>query len=144
MKFAHSLWLALAISTVAAPAWSADEDQHKAHHPAGTASAPATNAIPGETRPDMARMDSQMKAMHEMHDKMTAAKAPAERDALTPEHTKIIQVGMATMNGMGCAKGDMAARHQTIETRHGNGAGDDADDDESSARCAGEVTGVLT
>ena len=125
MKLAHSLSLALAISTMGTPSWAADADDHRAHHPAGTASAPATKAMPGRARPDMARMDSQMKAMHEMHDKMMATKTPAERDALTVEHMKIMQDSMTMMNGMspgGMAgmsgtKGDMAARHQTMETR---------------------------
>ena len=125
MKLAHSLSLALAISTMGAPAWAADADPHQAHHPAGTASAPATKAMPGKARPDMARMDAQMKAMHEMHDKMMAAKTPAERDALAAEHMKIMQDGMSMMNGMspggmsgtGGMKGDMAARHQTMEAR---------------------------
>jgi hypothetical protein len=122
MKLAHSLSLALAISAVGAPGWAADADDHQAHHPAGAASAPATKAMPGKSRPDMARMDTQTKAMHEMHDKMMAAKTPAERDALTAEHMKIMQDGMTMMNGMSpggtsSMKGDMAARHQTMEAR---------------------------
>ena len=123
MKLAHSLSLALAISTVGAPGWAADADDHQAHHPAGAASAPATKAMPGKARPDVARMDTQMKAMHEMHDMMMAAKTPAERDALTAEHMKIMQDSMTMMNGMspggmkGEMKGDMAARHQTMEAR---------------------------
>ena len=120
MKLAHSFSLALAISTFGAHVWAADADPHQAHHPAGTASAPAAKAMPGK-----ARMDSQMKAMHEMHDKMMAAKTPAERDALTAEHMKIMQDGMTMMNGMspggmggtGAMKGDMAARHQAMEAR---------------------------
>ena len=66
-----------------------------------------------------------MKAMHEMHDKMMAAQPPAERDALTAEHMKIMQDGMTMMNGMspggmggtGAMKGDMAARRQVMEAR---------------------------
>ncbi len=120
MKLAHSLLLALAISTIGAPARAADADDHQAHQPAGTASAPAAKAAPGK-----ARMDSQVKAMHEMHDKMMAAKTPAERDALTAEHMKIMQDGMTMMNAMppggmsgtAAVKGDMAARHQTMEAR---------------------------
>ena len=125
MKLAHSLSLALAISTVGAPGWAADADEHQAHHPAGAASAPVTKSMPAKSRPDMARMDTQMKAMHEMHDKMMAAKTPAQRDALTAEHMKIMQDGMTMMNGMspggmggmGAMKGDMAAHHQTMEAR---------------------------
>jgi hypothetical protein len=122
MKLARSLSIALAISAMGASAWAADEDSHQAHHPAGAASAPGTKAMPGKGRPDMARMDSQMKAMHEMHDKMTAAKTPAERDAVMAEHMKVMQDGMSMMNGMAPGgmsgmKGDMAARQQTMEAR---------------------------
>ena len=125
MKLAHSLSLALAISTVGAPGWAADADDHQAHHPVGAASASATKAMPGKARTDTARMNSQMMAMQDMHDKMMAAKTPAERDALTAEHMKIMQDSMTMMNGMspggmsGMAgmKGDMAARHQTMEAR---------------------------
>ena len=125
MKLTHSLSLALAISTFGAHAWATDAEPHQTHHPAATASAPAVKAMPGKARPDMTRMDSQMKAMHEMHDKMMAAKTPAERDALTAEHMKIMQDGMTMMNGMspggmggtGAMKGDMAARHQAMEAR---------------------------
>lgn len=125
MKLAHSLSLALAISTAVAPGWAADADEHQVHHPAGAASAPTTKPMPGKSRSDMARMDSQMKAMHEMHDKMMAANTPAERDALTAEHMKIMQDSMTMMNGMSPGgmggmdgmKGDMAARHQTMEAR---------------------------
>ena len=120
MKLAHSLSLVLAISTIGAPAWAANSDPHQAHHPGGTASAPAAKAMSSQ-----ARMDSQMKAMHEMHDKMMAAQTPAERDALTAEHMKIMQGGMTMMNGMspgamggtGAMKGNIATRHQAMEAR---------------------------
>lgn len=42
--------------------WAAQHDQHKGHHPAGSASAAAAKATPGKTTPEMARMDNQMKA----------------------------------------------------------------------------------
>jgi len=130
MKLAHSLslLLALAVSTLGSPAWAADADSHQAHHPDGTASAPAARAMPGKARPDMARMDVQMKAMQQMHDKMMATKTPAERDALAAEHMKIMQDSMSMMNGMSpggmggmgsasVTKGDLAARHHTMEAR---------------------------
>ena len=122
MKLDHSVLLALAIAAASATTWAAQDDQHQAHHPQGTASSPAPKAMPGKARPEMARMESQMKAMRGMHDKMMAAKTPAERDALTHEHMKIMQDSMTMMNGMSPdgmsgMKGDMAARHQTMETR---------------------------
>ena len=125
MKLAHLLSLVLAISSIGAPVWAADANPHQAHHPAGTAPAPAAKAMPGKTQPDMARMAAQMKGMREMHDKMMAAKTPAERDALTAEHMTIMQDSMTMMNGMspggmggmGTMKGDMATRHQAMEAR---------------------------
>ena len=133
MKRAHSLALVLALSAIGAPAWAAADSQHDAHHPAGTA-----KAAPGKSGPDMTRMDTQMKVMREMHDKMMAAKTPGERNALMADHLKTMQESMRMMNatfpsGMGGMQGDkmggmkedmkgglkggMAARHQMMEKR---------------------------
>ena len=122
MKLAHSLPLALAIGIVGAPAWSAPDDQHQAHHPAGAASGPTSKAMPGKSGTDMTRMNAQMKTMAAMHDRMMAAKTPEERNALMPEHMKAMQEGMSMMDGMSSGgmagmKGDMAAHHQTMEKR---------------------------
>ena len=74
MKLAHSLSLALAISTVSAPGWAADAGEHQTHHPVGAASASSTKAMPGTARPETARMDSQMQAtMQMMMDRLPAA-----------------------------------------------------------------------
>jgi hypothetical protein len=74
----------------------------------------------------MATIDSQMKTMHEMHQKVMNAKTPEERQALMADHMKAMQGGMAMMNdmqgmqgmgGMGGGKGmpaDMSGRHQTM------------------------------
>ena len=67
-------------------------------------------------------MDSQMKAMQEMHDKMMGAKTPEERTALMADHMKTMQDGMTMMSGMspggmGNMKGDMAGHHQMMEKR---------------------------
>lgn len=66
------------------------EQDHAAHHPSG-ASAPA--ATP-------AQMDTRMKSMQEMHERMMAAKTPPERQALMAEHMKAMQDGMAMMGQM--------------------------------------------
>lgn len=99
--------------------------RHAAHHPG--ASAPA----PGQAMP-MARMDEHMKAMRSMHDRMTRAKTPEERNALMAEHHKLMQDGMGMMGGMGPggmggmggmmgnmqgSGGDPAARQQMMEKR---------------------------
>ena len=122
MKLAHSLPLALAFALVGMPAWSAQDDQHQAHHPAGATSAPASTTKPGKSDADTARTDAQMKTMGAMHDRMMAAKTPEERNALMPEHMKAMQEGMAAMNGMSPGAmarkmGDMAGPHQALETR---------------------------
>ncbi len=95
--------LSLALSLVAAATtttWAAQHDQHKGHHPAGSASAAAAKAMSGKNTPEMARMDNQMKAMREMHDKMMAGKTPEARNALMAEHMKTMQDGMGMMKGM--------------------------------------------
>ena len=99
----------------------AQDDQHKAHHPAGAASAgmpaPATGKSAG--MPDMAMMDKHIKAMQAMHEKMASAKTPAEREALMAEHMKLMQEGMSMMGGMapGKAPANAAARQQMMEKR---------------------------
>ena len=121
MKFARSVFpLALVIAAVGAPSWAAAQDDK--HHPAGAASTTASKSTPGKSRPEMARMDTQVKDMQQMHDRMMAAKTPEERNALMAEHMKTMQAGMTMMKsmshaGMGGMKGDMALHHQTMEKR---------------------------
>ena len=123
MKLVRSLSLALAIAAVVASTWAAQDDQLQGHHPAGAASAPASNSMSNKPSPDMARMDTQMKAMREMHDKMMAAKTPEERNALMADHMKAMQEGMGMMKGMGGMTGprspptDMTQRQTMMEQR---------------------------
>ena len=100
MKFARPLTLALALVAVGAPTWAAQDGQHKAHHLAGTASAPTAKAMSRKPSMQIALMDTQMKAMGAMHDKMMAANTPEERDALMAEHMQAMQDGVNMMNGM--------------------------------------------
>ena len=101
MKLVRPLTLALALVAVGVPTWAAQDDQHKTHHPAGSASAAAIKPSSGKTTPEMTRMADQTKAMQEMHEKMMAAKTPEERSALMAEHMKSMQEGMGMMKGMG-------------------------------------------
>jgi hypothetical protein len=121
MNLARSLTLALTLAAAGPLTWAAQDDQHQTHHPAGTASAPASKAMPGQPDPDMGRIDAQMKDMGAMHDKMMAATTPEERNALMAEHMKSMQGGMAMMNGMASGsargKGNMASQHQMMEKR---------------------------
>ena len=100
MNTISSLGLALTIAAAGAQAWAANDKNHDAHHPTDAASARTTKAMPGKPNPAMARMDTQMKAMGAMHDKMMAAKTPDERNALMAEHMKTMQDGMTMMQGM--------------------------------------------
>ena len=114
MKLVRPLTLALAFVAVGVPTWAAQDDQHKAHHPAGSASAAATQPVSGKTSPETARMANQTKAMQEMHDKMMAARTPQERSALMAEHMKSMQEGMDMMKGMGgMANPKSPATHMT-------------------------------
>ena len=124
MKFVlRPLSLALALVAAGAPSWAAQHDQHKAHHPAGSAAAAASKSMPGKTTPEMARMANQRKAMQEMHDKMMSAKTPEERNALMAEHMKTMQEGigmMKSMGGMGGPKSpptSMTERQAMMEQR---------------------------
>lgn len=99
--------LAFAATLAAVPfTFAADAAQHDEHHPATPAAKPAPDqAAKAKTTPkaadqQMEKMDAQMKAMHEMHEKMMAVKTPEERKALMGEHMKTMQAGMSTMNSM--------------------------------------------
>ena len=127
--------LAVAATSLATASWAAGEAQHDSHHPATTATtattqvAQATPTSPGMGMgmgmSGMAAMPGhadQMKAMQAMHDKMMAAKTPEERNALMPEHMKLMQSGMGMMGRMGPGAmagkpGDMAARQGMMEQR---------------------------
>ena len=126
MKKVQILSLAFAVSSFGTSGWAAQHEQHAGHHPAGAASAPMSKPMPGKAGADMARMDTQTKAMRQMHDKVMAAKTPEERNALMAEHMKTMQDGMTMMNGMpsegrgpmqGGMKGDMAMQHRMMEQR---------------------------
>ena len=73
---------------------------------------------PGASHDSAARYEHQMMKMHEMHQKMMAAKTPQERQGLMADHMQAMQGGMSMMcdmngDGMGMQKGrspDMAKR----------------------------------
>ncbi len=123
MKLVQPHSLALALITVTAAAWAAPVDEHKAHHPVGTASGPVAKPVTGKTTPEMARMANQRKAMQAMHDKMMAAKTPDERNALMGEHMKTMHDGMDMMKGAGGMSApnkppaDMSQRQNMMEQR---------------------------
>ncbi|WP_332774945.1 hypothetical protein [Polaromonas sp.] len=98
------LTVAFAAASTGSLAQTAGE--HTQHHPnTAVVSQASTKQAAPPARPGsvdhMAAMDSQMKAMREMHEKMVNAKTPEERNALMAEHMKAMQEGMAMMNMMG-------------------------------------------
>lgn len=121
---------ALLLATGIATAQTKEED-HKAHHPDGAASAAVAKApVKTSTAAPMksADMASKMKAMQDMHQKMMAAKTPEERQALMGEHMKAMQAGMGMMKqmsdkaaegagGMKGMPGDAKDRMQAMEQR---------------------------
>ncbi len=82
-------------------------DAHAAHQAAGSAAAPAG-------------YDQQMKTMHEMHQKMAAAKTPEERSALMKDHMKTMHDGMGMMGhmrGKMGGQGAMPMDHESMKRR---------------------------
>lgn len=100
MKSIHSLAFALVLSIVTPFCMAADAADHTEHHPEATSSKVAPQNSPKTSSVQMAKMDAQMKAMRDMHEKMMNAKTPEERNALMAEHMKTMQDGMSMMNGM--------------------------------------------
>lgn len=102
----------------ATPAFAED-----AHHPEAAAKAAKTAPSKAAAKESMDKMDKQMIAMQEMHEKMMSAKTPEERSALMADHMKTMQDGMSMMGGMGAGKmkgrmpSDPAGRQQMMEKR---------------------------
>jgi len=126
MKTIRSIALAIAVGAICTPALADQDSQHQGHHPSTSTEAakeiaptPASTPVPARPNRDMADMDAQMKAMHEMHQKMMAAKTPEQRKALMAEHMKLMQGGMSMMSEMspGGAKCDMGEHQQQMEKR---------------------------
>ena len=125
------LTIALATAAIGALAQTAaqvdaQQKQHQAHVLAteqASTNQPASPADPASAG-KMAAMDSKMKAMAEMHQKMIAAKTPEEKKALMAEHMSTMQEGMKMMGG-GMAgmqgnkpmAGNMGQHHQMMEKR---------------------------
>lgn len=134
-KIRHTL-VGICVASLSLGVMAQTAYEHKAHHPAGSTS-PASANMKAAAKPTgagpmaaMAKMDEHMKAMQAMHEKMLAAKTPAERQALMDEHMKLMQDGMgmmqqmgAGMQGMGGMQGgkgmpaNRAERQQMMEKR---------------------------
>lgn len=107
MTYFRLLVLAVACAFLGAAAWPVDPEDHKE---------PAT---------PLAKMDTQLKAMRDMHVKMTSAKTRDELKALMGEHAKAMQDGISMMEstatlGQDAQSGapyDLATRQQIMEKR---------------------------
>jgi len=108
--------------------WAAADDQYDRHHPAPATATQVAQAQPGNPGMGMhvgasaSGYTEQIKVMQQMHDKMTAAKTPEERNALMAEQMKLMQGGMTMMGGMGAGAtagkpADLAARQGMMEQR---------------------------
>lgn len=100
LRVLSSTLAALALSGCALAQAPKAEDDHSAHHPPGAAPAAAAPGTAARTAPAPEAFDRQMKAMQDMHQRMQAARTPAERAALMDEHMKLMQSGMAMMGQM--------------------------------------------
>lgn len=69
------------------------DDDTAAHHPPGSATA-------APAAPSSGQMDSMMRSMQEMHDRMMAARTPEERAKLMQEHMRLMHEGMGMMGRM--------------------------------------------
>lgn len=124
----QSLTIAATLALTSAGVIAQTDAEHAQHHPQASASKPAPKApkpaAPSSAAKDaIAGMDSSMKSMQDMHEKMMAAKTPEERNALMADHMKAMQDGMAMMgkmkgmSGMDGRSMDMASHHQMMEKR---------------------------
>jgi hypothetical protein len=101
----------LTTAALATTACAAVDDQHDGHHPAQASTVQVAQATPASPGMGMAAGQSagaampgyadQMKAMHDMHEKMMAAHTPDQRNALMAEQMKLMHNGMNMMGGMG-------------------------------------------
>jgi hypothetical protein len=109
------------------PALALQAEQHQSHHPQAAAPVPANTAesadpakhsdhAPASEAP---AVDAQIAAMHAMHEKMMAAKSPAERKAMMAEHDRMMRNGMKSMEAMsqdhGAGGCDMAKRMEMMQ-----------------------------
>lgn len=98
MRTLTPILMGLLISGCAVAQAPKAEEDHSAHHPPeGAAAAQAPSADAGRPAPAPDAFDRQLKSMQDMHQRMQAAKTPAERAALMDEHMKLMQSGMAMM-----------------------------------------------
>ncbi|MDT0358147.1 hypothetical protein RJO15_20330 [Herbaspirillum huttiense F1] len=96
-RFTHLIGT-LAMATFSVATLAQNTAEHEGHHPEAASSAsPAKSAAAGAS---MAQMDSQMKTMSDMHQKMMSAASLEERRQLMADHMKTMKDSMAMIQGM--------------------------------------------
>ena len=110
MKIIQSIAVVSVCTFLGSAVWAADQDDHKAHHSDEATSSKAAKtdgkamlvnkpmAHKSAEQESMEKMDIEMKAMQEMHEKIMNAKNPEERKALMAEHVKTMQSGIMMMS----------------------------------------------
>ncbi len=133
MSYLRQTALSIALAAASIGSWAQPETEHAQHQAKVLATEQssakqAASAATPDSAGKMAAMDSKMKAMGEMHEKMMSAKTPEEKMALMAEHMKAMQDGMAMMGMMGGTgmagiqgkkpmPGNMKQRQQMMEKR---------------------------
>ncbi|WP_284196012.1 hypothetical protein [Chitinimonas prasina] len=94
--------IAAAISALFLTSLARAEDEHANHHPTATSSSlsakPPTSTPAPSGAVDM--METQMRAMRAMREKMAAAKTTEEHQRMMPEQLRLMKDGMAMMKQM--------------------------------------------
>ncbi len=123
MKFIRPLIVVSVCALLSSTAWAADKKDVEKVNAQNVAAASGKNDSASE-KAVMEKMDSQMKVMQDMHEKMMNAKTPQERKAHMAEHMKAMQGGMSMMGSMKAGNGmkntmsvDMETRYQMMEKR---------------------------
>jgi hypothetical protein len=96
MKSMRIVTAVIVLAAVTGTAFAVDPVHHPEPVKGKVVDKPATKA----SAEQLDRMDDQMHAMRDMHEKMMNAKTPDERQALMAEHMKTMQNGMSMMSGM--------------------------------------------
>ncbi|MDO9023775.1 hypothetical protein [Zwartia sp.] len=103
MKGFNSLFIAsvIAVSPPAVMAQAQDQNKDRPSSIEQPATARGNNPSNQMSHDMMKKMDSHMMAMQEIHQKMTRAKTPEERNAIMKENMKAMESGMSIMREAG-------------------------------------------
>jgi ATP-dependent DNA ligase len=114
----------IAIAATSFGTFAQTDAEHAQHHPSAPTQKAAKTAV-ATSKPSakeaVTAMDSKIKVMREMHEKLVAAKTPEERKALMAEHMKAMQDGMSMMGSMDAMSGmkDMGGAASGVKNEKG-------------------------